>query len=617
MPTTRELARIYREAHNIMRNVDGLQPQEAFDELLKYLFFKQNYEVVEESPKKIAFNLVRSYFSDYLGKTNSWSSEIWREKEIFLSDECLSDIHDLLFSIEFTKIDYDVRSHALKEFLTPDIRKGLGIFLTPDEVVAAIVDFIPSNNKLKVLDPACGSGTFLIEYLKKLKSKRNPEVFGADKSPRMLLLADLNLGHLSNVTFTKKLSDSLKPVEIDRKYDVILTNPPFGVSLDARDYDFNNYLSCKDSNGYPLKKQNSEIVFIERCLQQLKPGGTLGIVIPKSIATNNSLQTARAALGKYGYIYAIMSLPPETFSSTGTQTTTIVLFVKKYKNIKERNDPIKLALATIDNVGFDSTGRHRAGSKLPYFADTMNTAISTEQSHEFVEVISYLEKIETFTRLSDVFIAKPKNKNDLLLGDVCEFIGTGRTPARKDYSESGNFLIKVGNLTGSGINWEARDRNFISSEEAAKRLKANKPLIVREGDILLTSSAHSPVYIAKKSDIFTGIPNFLETKHVSFVGEVMLVRADTNKIDPYLLLAFLRSNDTINTIQKMVRGQTAHLHPSDISQLVIPKDVFKSGSKYEKAAELIREQNRLNDLMNALIAQQNKLLDGASNLVIT
>ncbi len=613
MPTTRELARIYREAHNIMRNVDGLQPQEAFDELLKYLFFKQNHEVIVGDNKTIAFDLVRSLFSDYLGKTNSWSSEIWREKEIFLSDECLSDIHDLLFPVEFSKIDYDVRSHALKEFLTPDIRKGLGIFLTPDDVVAAIVDFIPNNQKLKVLDPACGSGTFLIEYLKKLKPKRSSEVFGVDKSPRMLLLADLNLGHFPKVKFTKRLSDSLKETGSDEKYDVILTNPPFGVSLDARDYDFNSYLSCKDPKGYPLRKQNSEIVFIERCLQQLKPGGTLGIVIPKSIATNNTLKTARAALSEYGYIYAIMSLPPETFASTGTQTTTIVLFARTYKNKKERNEPIQLALATIDNVGFDSTGRFKEGSKLPYFSETVNTAIDKGKSHQFVELVPYPEKSDTFTKLSDVFIAKSKNKNDLLLEDICQFIGTGRTPARKDYSESGNFLIKVGNLTGSGINWEARDRNFIGDEETTKRLKAKKPLILQKGDILLTSSAHSPVYIAKKSDIFTGIPSFLKTKHVSFVGEVLLVRVDKNKIDPYLLLAYLRTNETISTIQKMVRGQTAHLHPNDISQLVIPKDVFRSGSKYEKAAEIIKEQNHLSDLMSGLIAKQVKLLDSATD----
>ena len=614
MPTTRELARIYREAHNIMRNVDGLQPQEAFDELLKYLFFKQNHEILIKDIKPIAYEKVRKLFSDYLGKTNSWSSEIWREHKIFLSDECLSDIHDLLFPVDFSKINYDVRSHALKEFLTPDIRKGLGIFLTPDDVVSAIIDFIPNQIKLKVIDPACGSGTFLIEYLKKLNTKRKTEVFGIDKSPRMLLLADLNLGHFPKVTFRKQLTDSLRNTEKNDEFDVIFTNPPFGVSLDARDYDFNKYISCKDGKGYPLKKQTSEIVFIERCLQKLKPGGTLAIVIPKSIATNNTLQVARTALSKYGYIYGVMSLPPETFASTGTQTTTIVLFAKKYKNENEKNEPIDLALATINNVGFDSTGRKREGNILPYFADVMDDAINTGKSCKFVELIPYATKAETFEKLSDVFIVKSKNKNDLLLGDISKFIGTGRTPARKDYSEEGNFLVKVGNLTGSGIKWEARDRNFISNEETAKRQNAKKPLILVEGDILLTSSAHSPVYIAKKSDIFTGIPSFLDTKHVSFVGEVMLVRVDSTKIDPYLLLAFLRSSETINTIQKMVRGQTAHLHPKDISQLVIPAEVFKAGSNYEKAAEVIREQHLLSEKMNSLIAMQANLLGNNTNM---
>jgi len=616
MPTTRELARIYREAHNIMRNVDGLQPQEAFDELLKYLFFKQNHEVITKDIKPIAFEKVRNLFSGYLGKTNSWSSEIWREHEIFLSDECLSDIHSLLFPIEFSKINYDVRSHALKEFLTPDIRKGLGIFLTPDDVVSAIVDFIPNHIKLKVEDPACGSGTFLIEYLKKLNTKKKTTIFGIDKSPRMLLLADLNLGHFPKVVFEKTLTDSLRNIETNDEFDVVFTNPPFGVSLDARDYDFSNYISCKDATGYPLKKQTSEIVFIERCLQKLKPGGTLAIVIPKSIATNNTLQVARSALSEYGYIYGVMSLPPETFASTGTQTTTIVLFARKYKNEKEKYEPIDLALATIDNVGFDSTGRKRDGNILPYFADVMNDAINTGKPCKFVELISYATKAESFEKLSDVFIVKSKNKNDLLLGDICQFIGTGRTPARKDYSEEGNFLIKVGNLTGSGIKWEARDRNFISNEETEKRQRAKKPLILMEGDILLTSSAHSPVYIAKKSDIFTGIPSFLKTTHVSFVGEVMLLRVDSTKIDPYLLLAFLRSTETINTIQKMVRGQTAHLHPKDISQLVIPKYIFKAGSNYEKAAEVIREQHLLSEKMNSLIAMQANLLGNNESLAV-
>lgn len=608
MTTARQLSVLYKEAHNIMRNVDGLQPQEAFDELLKYLFFKQNFEVEEPEQTLISSENVRKLFASYLGKTNSWSSEIWREKKFYLSKECLTDIHTLLFPVQFSQIGYDVRSHALREFLTPDIRKGLGIFLTPDEVVSSIIQFVSPADNVDVLDPACGSGTFLIEYLKQNSKSKKLTVYGIDKSPRMLLLADLNIGHYSKVKFEKKLVDSLKENPFGKYFDFIFTNPPFGVSIDERDYDFGKLSTCKDANGYSLKKQSSEIVFIEKCFQNLKPGGTLAIVIPKSIATNGSLANARYSLGKYGYIYGIMNLPPETFASTGTQTTTIVLFAKKFKNEKEKNENGSIALANIKNVGFDSTGRFREGSQLADFPDYMRKSISTGRDIEFVSLIELSKKSDSFELLENIFISKNPQKGRKLF-DLCEFIGTGKTPARRDYAEEGNFLIKVGNLSGAGINWEARDRNYINDIEINKRLKSKKPLVLKEGDILLTSSAHSPVYIAKKSDIYTGVPEFVGAKNISFVGEIMLVRANQKLISPFLLLSFLRSNETVTQIQNMVRGQTAHLHASDLGQLIVPDDVFVNNSKYKKVEKLLEKQAELSREMNLLASEQSRILN--------
>lgn len=608
MTTARHLSALYKEAHNIMRNVDGLQPQEAFDELLKYLFFKQNYEF-EQSPEIcLSPEKVRKMFSSYLGKANSWSSEIWRDKRFYLSTECLSDIHNLLFPVQFSQIGYDVRSHALKQFLTPEIRKGLGIFLTPDEVVTSIIKFASPKYGDNVLDPACGSGTFLIEYLKQVNGNKDITVYGIDKSPRMLLLADLNIGHYANVEFQKKLVDSLKESPFKKDFDFIFTNPPFGVSIDERDYDFSQFLTCKDKNGYTLKKQSSEIVFIEKCFQNLKPGGTLAIVIPKSIATNGSLSNARYQLGSYGYIYGVMSLPPETFSSTGTQTTTIVLFAKKYKNKKEMSEKTRIALANIKNVGFDSTGRYKEGSQLGKFPEFMRKALETNNDCEFVSIIDVPEKADSFSLLENIFIAKNIKKGKQL-SEFCEFIGTGKTPARRDYAEQGNFLIKVGNLSGTGINWEARDRNYINDEEINKRLKSRKPLVLQYGDILLTSSAHSPVYIAKKSDIFTGVPEFVESKNISFVGEIMLIRVKQELISPFLLLAFLRSNEAVSQIQNMVRGQTAHLHASDLGQLVVPDEVFDISGRFKKVEKILKKQADLSKEMNFLASEQSRLLN--------
>jgi len=612
MINERELSKLYHEVHNIMRNIDGLQPQESLDELLKYLFFKQNYEDQYPDDKEVSVHDVKKYFYNFLGKTNSWSSEIWREKKFYISDDCLADVHKILFPIKFSNINYDVRSHAIKEFLTPEIRRGLGIYLTPDNVVSAIVDYILINNeneKVKMLDPACGSGSFIIEYLKKLKNFKKVDIYGFDKNPRMLLISDLNIGHFKNIKFNKKLTDSLKEINEDEKYDLIMTNPPFGVTLDSRDYDFNKYFTCQDSNGYPLKKQSSEIVFIEKCFQLLKPGGSFAIVIPKSIATNNNLQVAREALSKYGYIYSVMSLPPETFAATGTQTTTIVLFLKKYYSEKESIEPINVAVATIKNVGYDSTGRLRQGNQLSSFSSIMKQCIKTSISQEYVEIINYNSKFDTFKSLSNIFIEKKLKKGDCTLESICEYIGTGKTPPRNEYSDKGDFVLKVGNLTGAGINWDARDRNFITKREMEKRENSSKPLILKNNDIVMTSSAHSPVYIAKKSDIFTGIPEFVPSNNVSYVGEIMLIRANYEKIDPYVLLAFLRAKETIVTIQKMVRGQTAHLHPSDLANLAIPKEVFEKDSIFSKAAKLIKRQSELNIIMNQLVSEQNRLLN--------
>jgi len=187
-------------------------------------------------------------------------------------------------------------------------------------------------------------------------------------------------------------------------------------------------------------------------------------------------------------------------------------------------------------------------------------------------------------------------------------ISTGRTPARKDYTEEGSFIVKVGNLTGNGINWDARDRNFVSKEEMEKRKLSKKTLILKEGDILMTSSAHNPMYIAKKSDIFINKPNFIN-KTISFSGEVMLVRADKNKINPYTLLAYFRHKNTKNDIQSMIRGQTAHLHSKDLSNLSVPNIIFRKNNLFERVGKLLQKQSNLMQEINELKNNYQSILN--------
>ncbi len=625
-----QLAALYHRAHDAMRNIDGLQPQEAFEELLKVLFFKQVNEelgpkllsVRESTPltKKEGRDLVlaiRSTFSTYVENLNSWFKDLWQDKKFHLSDSALLALWQMFSHLKLSQIAFDLRSAALKEFLSPEIRRGLGIYLTPDDVVKMMVEFVAPTHKQSVYDPACGSGTFLIETLKyRQPSKNGAEnmVWGTDKNPRMLLLSDLNLGHLAGITFHRRVTDALFP-QLDEEhlwpcpdsFDIIFTNPPFGVALDNTLFDLRSFQTCRTREGFLTQRQQSEIVFIEQALNYLKPGGILGIVLPKSVVTNSTFDYARQAIDKQGYVYAAVLLPPETFATTGTQASAVVLFIRKFQPKENRQEKIQIALAHVTNVGYDATGRARKDNQLLTLAAELQTAVKTKRDAGVCRSLPAVAKDTTCSTLGKLLSQKTHKGATIKLGDILEVARNGRTSPRLSYTESGLFVVKVGNLTGNGINWIARDRNFVSPTETPRR----HDLMLRKGDILLTSAAHSPIYIAKKVDIVDRVPQWVGGI-ASLTGEVMLLRANPARIDPFVLLAYLRMPTTTQQLQMLIRGQTAHLYPNDVLNLLIPEAALAPDSRLKQAADILRRETELATRLNEYAFEQQTILSSIS-----
>jgi type I restriction enzyme M protein len=629
----RSLNVAYRNAHDMMRNLDGLQPQEAFDEMLKYLFFREQDEeqrpftvlpdttgktYIRESAKEI-----RRRFRSYVEAENSFFEELWQTSDFILSDEALYLVHSHIQGFRLNDFDGDIRSAALQQFVTPEVRRGLGIYPTPDAVVKEAVGALSPELGAKVLDPACGAGTFLIHVLRNWseqhpKSKNRLVVYGSDKNPRMLTIADLNLSHGKRTDFKRVLVDSLAPIDNtflrENYFDYIFTNPPFGVNLDSRAIDFRKYESALDANRYPLKHQDSDVLFLERCLQLLSPGGELAIVMPRSFMTNSRLGLARAKLGEFGHVWGVLTLPSETFAATGTQTTTAVLFIRRYVKENERLHTGGIAIARALNVGFDTTGRARQNPDITGLGNEIRKAARAKKTLGRAQFVDDTIYAESFNRLADLIAdrsSKSSASSRRRVGDVVTAITTGLTPSRAAYADEGLFLIKVGNLTGAGIDWMPRDRNFIDLSQFAKRERSKRSLIVQPNDIVLTSSAHAPRYIAKKADIVTSIPQWAGGR-ASYVGEVMLLRTDPAKLDPFRLLAFIRHPQTIERIQLMVRGQTAHLHADDIAELPLPDELFEDKSVFDKVGKLIRDEANVCERMNEIAYAQMALLSETS-----
>jgi type I restriction enzyme M protein len=613
---SRRLAKLYLAAHDAMRNIDGLQPQESFDELLKFLFYSESANLAPRAEFSIDrpqpsdpgpapdANEIRARFKLLLEQAPDDIRRVWPSASFDLSDQCLHAVARLFAGIDLRHCGLDVRSAALKESLPPEIRKGLGIYLTPDEVVGAAVQIVSPPRGARVLDPACGSGTFLLEVIRSwnVDAATDParhRIWAIDKNPRMLVLADLNLGHVDNLEFRGSVRDSLFGLAADDKeyaygsFDYIFTNPPFGVYLDAAACDLGGFETCKASNGTPLSRQQSEVVFLEQCFRFLKPGARLVIVLPKSVISNagEKMVHARQFLGTQGYVEGVLALPPETFYAAGTQANTVVLFMRKYSVGEDRLADGRIWLSEVTNCGYDSTGRARAGGQLGDVPGEIRNLLASDVAAGTCRWLATTKRCESLARLPALLSHdEAGDEGGVPLRELTTLIVTGRTPPRSTYTDEGLYLVKVGNLTGKGLAWTRRDRNFVSTAAIPNRAKAG--LMLGPGDIVLTSSAHSPVYIGKKVDIITNIPSWV-AERASLVGEVMLVRPDPAKIDPFALLAFLRAPETTAQIRRLVRGQTAHLNPSDVGSVTVPRKYLAAGPELTAVTSLLREESDL------------------------
>lgn len=153
------------------------------------------------------------------------------------------------------------------------------------------------------------------------------------------------------------------------RFDIVLTNPPFGANVEPEDVilesevtvpenDFNRYKTdygeayvdaqkrVQAAKGKPIAslfdlpkgkqaKIKTELLFIERCLSLLKPGGRLGIVLPEGVFNNPSLAYVREFCEDRAYIRAVVSLPQETFISSGASVKASLLFMQKF-NVEEQ-----------------------------------------------------------------------------------------------------------------------------------------------------------------------------------------------------------------------------------------------------------------------------------------
>ena len=355
----------------------------------------------------------------------------YKTDRIFESDEKLNlkpatgiEIVRLLEKYNLSDTSEDIKGIAFERFLGKTFRGEIGQFFTPRPIVEFMVRMVDPKEGDVICDPASGSGGFLIRFFeivreqilldadrqyqgyrskietdKKVSAEKkatmlsakfdeiqstldhsregsrlwalaNRCIYGTDANDRMARTSKMNMIMHGDGHGGVHHHDGFLNINgiFEGRFDIILTNPPFGSNVEPSDKILAEQVALPDevereytriygtpykeslarvraainkpiatlfelpkarSNG-PLGKIKTELLFIERCLALLKPGGRMGIVLPEGVFNNPSLAHVREFCEDRARVLAVISLPQETFYSSGASVKASLLFLGKF-----------------------------------------------------------------------------------------------------------------------------------------------------------------------------------------------------------------------------------------------------------------------------------------------
>ena len=415
--TPYDLKRIFKSCHDVIWNRGEKNQQDAFDEFSKLLFLKMADELERDQR-----HLDRYFFQTSSNETRDELEQrllreykrVVKEKKVegILTDLNISayqlyEIVSKLEHISLIETDNDPKGLAFETFVQSYMKGEFGQYFTPRNIVEFMLNVSPIEwssefrNTSRVLDPCCGSGSFLVHSINTFRRRypkkkqywtkfANESVFGVELNDKISVTAKINIALHDDGHDNIKNADGLNTLKLNintASVDLILTNPPFGTvipnvkaseqaNLDdfTKFYAFTEFeitekrydqieeirktlsdtldLKTNDAPSVLGKKYmdniDSEIIFFEQYYRLLKVGGIAEIVIPDGILTNSSSQYVRDFISERFRILAIISLPQYAFSHYGAGVKSSIIILKKHDpSVSLRIKSAKLKYLTV------------------------------------------------------------------------------------------------------------------------------------------------------------------------------------------------------------------------------------------------------------------------------
>lgn len=619
----KDLYNVIKKCKKIIENRALKRSDQSFKEMTKIMLVKMNEE------RRARNDHLQNRFSyDYLNKAakvnesteldifeDLFTQAITKYPGIYRKDdpgilirdnESLIDVVKLLEPYSLIGTGDDIKGAVYEIFLKANLRGDFDQYFTPRQLVEFMVELGDPKVGENFVDPAAGSGGFLvsafqhvnrklknmdlssIDYEKKEKELTDVHIWGQEADYDLHILTKINMIMHGDGWNNIYQGDSLKTKYLpEGTFDLVLENPPFTIKYTDKAV-LNNY-----ELGVEHNSQELDILFVEKSIRLLKEGGRMLIIIPEGMLNLDSYSEFREWLLRKIWVLSTISLPAGTFQPFGESASkTAILEVKKKG--KEFEPPKYIFASKVGAIGYD-TGkkiyRETDINDLPWVIE-QNKKYSPEVQESpskssssiwipYTEVTSsridagiFLNKAQdnqSTLKLGDLF--KVDNQSDVIYPDVkYNYVEV------PNFSEQSGALLKVNKLNGINI--------------TSKRLNRINP-----GEIYFTR-------INPRKRRIGVVPTVLKDP-IYVSGEVYRLKWKENKYlsfeEKYAVLPLLRSEYVTNQVMSLATGSSSsrsRISSNALEGINLPKDYFKNENDLKKRSNQILD--RTNELFIAL-----------------
>lgn len=639
LPTAHELkpslnlSAIFDDCHNHIYANEGFLKDKIFHEMVKLIVMKLHDE---QTPKDNAdFGVTATEYQDVLADrpdtfqprmdalyavVKSKHPTLLTDDKLKLQTRTLAFLAGRMQFVSLTQTPGDVKGEAFQAFTYRHQRGGRGEFFTPHPIVRLAVEMLSPLPHEKVLDPACGSGGFLIQTISYLQDNYpdadtaeyvRSKIRGIEFNPDVALSASIRIAFEGGIGAEISCSNALMETpSILESFDVILANPPFGSKGKVEDRNIlKSYVLARKWNRSAsgvraptntlLPGQSPDVLFIEKCLKLLRPGGRMAIVLPDGLLQNISNSHIRLWMRSQAQVLGVVSIPQEAFIPYGTGIKTSLLLLQKMP----ASDQSACFMARMEKMGYDVKGQ------VIYRRDAHGTTIRTPQGTPDVDddVEEIADAYRCFTQgdfcANNKIYQTPKQSLDSRL-DVEYYLPDDQSMLRFLKEQGAKPLAQVGDIlnetdtfrtvTNTTIRYVAisdvdyRTMQVVSQQEIKSHDAPSRASFrVCKGDIITAISGASTGTAKQATALIT------EDEEDAICSNGFAVIRGVHGVDPLFLLAFMRTEYFLRQVRRMMTGHAIPaISQEDLARVLVPIPPIEQQERVSRSVAAVQAMRR-------------------------